>query len=128
MKRFCLLGVVAAIVFVASTSHDILALKNVTSEQEFNQIIVKNKVVVDFYADWCGPCQRMKTILEQVEQDYPGIVFVKVNIESLGRLAKEYNVKGIPTLIFFKDGRVVGRMVGLRTKQEVVDKIKNIFA
>ena len=128
MKRFCLLGIVATAICVTSTSHDMFALESITSEQEFSQIIAKNKVVVDFYADWCGPCQRMKAILEQVEQGYPDIVFVKVNIDSLSPLSKKYGVRSIPTVIFFKGGEVVGRMVGTKTKAEVADKINSVFA
>jgi len=128
MKRFCRLTVLILSV-TASTSYDMFALTNITSEEEFNQILnQKTKVVVDFYAEWCGPCKQMKITLEQVEKDYQDIMFVKVNIDSLRNLANKFKVRSIPTVIFFKDGQKVKQFVGAKSKAEISALINNVFS
>ncbi len=74
--------------------------------------------VIDFYADWCGPCQMMKPIFEEVEQEYEGKVeFKKVDVETEGALAEEYQVKGIPTFVILRDGKEVDRRSGAMPKE-----------
>ncbi|MFC1790832.1 thioredoxin [Patescibacteria group bacterium] len=70
-------------------------------------------VLVDFYADWCGPCQTAKPVLENLSKDYEGkINFGKVNIDQNQELAGKYGVMSIPTLVIFKEGKEVKRQVG----------------
>ena len=72
-------------------------------------------VVVDFWAAWCGPCRMQGPILEQVEKENEGKVkVVKVNVDEEGELAMTFGVQSIPTLLFYKDGRVINKAIGVR--------------
>lgn len=82
-------------------------------------------VVVDFYADWCGPCRAMGPILEEVAAESAGSVkIVKVNVDQAREIAREYKVSGMPTFLFFKDGEVKERLVGKQTKQSMLNHIE----
>ena len=77
--------------------------------------------VIDFYADWCGPCQMLKPIMEELETEYgEGVKFERVNIDEEPVRAQEFEVMSIPTLVFMDDeGKVLETMVGLREKEEI---------
>lgn len=78
-------------------------------------------VLVDFYADWCGPCNMMAPIIEELASDLQGKARVgKINVDENQDLAMEYNVMSIPTLIIFKEGKEVKRIVGVRSKEELI--------
>lgn len=80
-------------------------------------------VVVDFWAAWCGPCRMIAPIIDQLADEYEGKLKVgKVNVDEQGQLAAQYGVMSIPTLVFFKNGEEVERVVGVRPKPEL-DKI-----
>lgn len=76
-------------------------------------------VLVDFYADWCGPCRALAPVLEQLAQEAQGVRIVKVNVDQAPSLAAQYRVSAIPTLILFNQGKPVQRMTGLMTKEEL---------
>lgn len=76
-------------------------------------------VLVDFYADWCGPCRALAPVLEQLAQETQGVRIVKVNVDQAPNLAAQYRVSAIPTLILFNQGKPVQRMTGLMTKEEL---------
>ena len=83
---------------------------------------VKNsdkKVLLDFYAEWCGPCRMVGPLLEELAAEHPEYVIAKVNVDDEPDLAQEYGVSSIPTLMFFRGGKVVRRVVGLRSKAEI---------
>ena len=81
-------------------------------------------VFVDFWAEWCGPCRMVSPVVEDLANEYDGKVkFVKVNVDQAGQLASRYNVFSIPTLVLFKDGKVVSQQVGASSKESYKDMI-----
>lgn len=103
-------------------------VKNYTEvfEDTFESEVLKSTqtVLVDFYADWCGPCKSLSPILEEVAKENNDVKLVKVNVDENGNLAERYEAYYIPTLVVIKDGVEVNRSVGLITKEEVLDLIK----
>ena len=95
------------------------------NEQDFqNEVLNKEGVaLVDFYADWCGPCKMLGPVIDNIAEERTDIVIGKVNVDDHGSLAAQYNVMSIPTLIVFKDGKEVNRMVGLQSKAKILDAL-----
>ena len=97
-------------------------MKKVSSLSEFNDILKNNsKVVVDFYADWCGPCKRISPQLEELAKKFSDITFIKVNVESGEEISEEYHISSLPTFLFFHNGKlldtnVVGASIDNLTK------------
>ena len=80
-------------------------------------------VLVDFYADWCGPCKMMSPVVEELARELQGKAKVgKINVDENQDLAMEYNVMSIPTLIIFKEGKEFKRFVGVRNKNELLNE------
>lgn len=80
-------------------------------------------VLVDFYADWCGPCKMMAPVIEELARELEGKAKVgKINIDENTNIAVKYDIMSIPTLIIFKDGKEVRRFVGLRDKEELLNE------
>ncbi len=93
----------------------------------FDSEVVNNNgvTVVDFYADWCGPCRKLAPIMEEVEQEFVGkIKFTKINTDNNIEMAKRYQVSGLPTLMVFKNGEPAERMVGLMPKSSIINNIE----
>ena len=85
-------------------------------------------VLVDFYADWCGPCKMMAPIVEGLAQGYDGKVKVgKLNIDDQMEIAQQYRVMSIPTFILFKDGKAVETSVGAMSKDELESKLQKVL-
>lgn len=81
-------------------------------------------VVVDFYADWCGPCRRLSPVIEQVSSQFNGAVnFVKVNVDNSPQTAQKYHINSIPTVMVFQHGRPVDSTTGLVPEQELTSMI-----
>ena len=86
-------------------------------------------VLVDFWAEWCGPCKMIGPILEELADEYDGRVKVgKVNIDQHSGLATEYGVRAIPTLLLFQQGQVTDQMVGLRSKRDLKASLDRVAA
>ena len=84
-------------------------------ESNFEHGVAKGVTLVDFYADWCGPCRMLTPVLEQVSKEMAGKVKVsKVDIDNSQKIASHFQVMSVPTMILFKDGKEVNRLVGLR--------------
>jgi thioredoxin 1 len=84
-------------------------------DQTFDQTIRTGVILIDFYADWCGPCRMLTPVLEQVAQELQGKVSIgKLDIDKNQKVASTYQVTSVPTMILFKNGKEVGRLVGLR--------------
>lgn len=97
------------------------------SDNSFKEFIGKGNVVVDFWADWCGPCKMMAPVFDELEKELKNVKFAKVNVDEHGELASEASVRGIPTLILFKDGVEVDRVVGFVPKDSLKQRINNAF-
>ena len=94
------------------------------SSENFEKEVLKSEkpVLVDFYADWCGPCNAMAPVIEELAKELEGKVKVgKINVDENPDIAVEYNVMSIPTLIVFKNGKEEKRLVGLRNKEELIN-------
>ena len=90
----------------------------VVNKTEFESIIKEGVVLVDFYAEWCGPCKMIGPVLEQLAGEYEGKAeIVKVNVDNENELAAAYGVMSIPNLILFKDGQPVKQVVGYQAKK-----------
>ena len=93
----------------------------VTTATFENEVLKSDKpVLVDFNADWCGPCQMLKPTIEQLAEERDDIKIVSVNIEENDDLAYDYDVSSIPCLVVFKDGKEAKRSVGLKPKSEII--------
>lgn len=101
---------------------------NVT-EASFEADVLKSTVpvLVDFWAEWCGPCKMLIPVLNELATEYAGKVKIaKVNVNQAGMLAGQYNVQSIPALFFFKGGQVVAQMVGARSKKDLKAQLDQI--
>ena len=100
----------------------------ILNSNEFDNAIASGIVLVDFYADWCGPCKMMAPIIDQLATEYEGKVKIgKVNTDENRAIASKYNIMSIPTIIFIKDGEVVETTVGALPKQVLEQKIATLF-
>ena len=93
------------------------------NSDNFNSLIKEGLTIVDFYAEWCGPCKMMGPVLETLEN----VNVIKVNVDSNEELSTEYRIMSIPTLVFFKDGEKKEEVVGFHSKEqieEILGKIK----
>jgi len=97
------------------------------SEQSFDEEVKSSEqpVLVDFWAEWCGPCKMIAPTLEDISQDYAGRLKVaKLNVDDAPGVAMRFNVQSIPTLILFKDGQPIERIIGYMPKERLLQKIK----
>ncbi|MFK7786122.1 MAG: thioredoxin [Crocinitomicaceae bacterium] len=90
-------------------------MKNISNQNEFNSLINQSKpILLDFYADWCGPCQTLLPTVDKLSKEYNGSVEIrKVNVDENKELAAQFNVRSIPALFFIKDNEIVDRVNGL---------------
>ena len=98
----------------------------VITEEAFEREVLKSskKVLVDFYAEWCGPCRMMSPVLDEFARENPNIKVVKVNVSNGGAILGKYGIRGLPTLIVFQGGRETRRGVGARTKAGVQNLVR----
>ena len=101
-----------------------MALANMLTltETNFADEVIRSPVpvLVDFWAEWCGPCKMIAPILEEIAQEYDGRLKIgKVNIDDQQALASQHGIRAIPTLLVFKDGEVADQIVGLRSKRDL---------
>ena len=101
---------------------------HVLTSDNFNKEVLKeNKVVlVDLYADWCGPCKMLSPTVESIANEESAVKVGKLNVDANSDLASEYGVQSIPTLLFFKDGELKERTVGVQTKAQIKEVLNKI--
>lgn len=97
----------------------------ILDESNFSKEIEKGVTLVDFFAEWCGPCRMLAPVVEEVAQNLKGkAFFAKVDIDKQVKLAIQYQVTSIPTLILFKDGEEIDRIVGLRDEKALTEFVE----
>jgi thioredoxin len=99
------------------------------TDADFEANIKKHKVIlVDCWADWCGPCRMMSPIIDELAKEYAGeVVFAKLNVDENPRTPQHFNISGIPTLLIFKDGKLVDRLVGATPKLLLENRVKKFL-
>ncbi len=93
---------------------------HVKSIAEFEEKLAQGEVLVDFFATWCGPCNMLAPVLEQVASENPDLVVLKVDVDELGELAQRYGIASIPTLIHFVDGKEKNKTLGFLPKPRLL--------
>ena len=92
------------------------------NQNNFDEILAgKKPALLDFYADWCGPCRMVAPIIEEIAREHPEYVVGKVNVDEEPELAGEYGVFSIPTLVVLKNGKVSRKITGARPKEKILD-------
>jgi thioredoxin 1 len=104
-------------------------VKSVTTDS-FDEEVVKSQglVMVDFWATWCGPCKIVAPVVEELAKEYEGkVTFAKLNTDENPDIASRYSIRGIPTLMFFKDGKVMDQVVGAVPKGQLKSKLDSLL-
>lgn len=105
-----------------------MAVLNITEENFENEVLKSNvPVIIDFYADWCGPCKMMSPIVDEIAEELKEKVKVgKINSDDNMNLAEKYGIMSIPTILVIKDGNVVKTFVGVTDKATIINEVNNI--
>ena len=98
----------------------------VLTTENFEQEVLKSKqvTVVDFWAPWCGYCVKLTPVIEQISQEIPQAKIVKVNTDENLKITQEFSISGIPSVLIFKNGEAVERLVGLMPKSSIISNIE----
>ncbi len=100
---------------------------NIKSKEEFYELSKNGALVVDFYADWCGPCRMLSPVMEELASQYEGkATFAKLNVDNVDEIPSLFNIRSIPCVIFIKDGKEVNRIVGFRPRKEFEIAIESL--
>ena len=102
-------------------------MKRIKNQSEFKEIIQDGRpILLDFYADWCGPCQVQLPVVEELSREYAeDFIIAKVNVDENPQLAQDFGVRSIPALFFIQDGEVKEKYAGLQSKTLLEEKINN---
>ena len=107
----------------------IIMAKEFTTENFTKEVLEANlPVLVDFWAEWCGPCRMISPLIDELHTDFKDqAVIGKVNVDSESDISAKYGITSIPTLLFFKDGEIVDKHVGSASKSQLEDKLKSLI-
>jgi thioredoxin 2 len=97
------------------------------TDATFRSTIGSGRFIVDFWAPWCGPCRQIAPVLEQIARERHDVRVAKLNVDHNPRTSSEFGVQGIPLLVFFRDGREAGRLVGAHPKSNIEAAIRQYF-
>ncbi|MBP5427200.1 MAG: thioredoxin [Clostridiales bacterium] len=102
-----------------------MSIRHITNANFEQEVMKSDKlVVVDFWATWCGPCRAIGPVVDELAQEYNGeVVIGKINVDEEGELSRKYKVMSIPTIMLFKNGEVIDKVVGLRSKEDLIELI-----
>lgn len=104
-------------------------MTRVLTSADFTSTIASGVTLVDMYADWCGPCQRIAPIIEEISHEYEDRANItKLDVDASGDIAQQYGVMSIPTLLVFKNGQLVDKTVGLSDKESLVELLNKHLA
>ena len=100
-------------------------VKDITTQEFDEKVIDSSKpVLVDFWAEWCGPCKMLSPVVDSVSEQVVDVDFYKVNVDEESDLAREYGIMSIPTLIVFKDGEIVEQSVGVISEDDIKELVE----
>lgn len=95
------------------------------TEENFNLVNSSDKrVLIDFYADWCGPCKMVSPIVDEIAEEYPQYLIAKVNVDEQPSIAAQFGVMSIPTLVVIENGTIINQAVGARPKAQIIDLLE----
>ena len=99
------------------------------SDQTFDKEVLQSDkpVVVDFWAAWCGPCKMLSPVVEEVAKEHQEVKFCKINVDDNPNQAGRFQIMSIPTLIFFRQGKAVDKVIGLISKGEMVKRVQGVL-
>lgn len=103
-----------------------MAVTDLTKDNFDSEIKKKKFAIVDFYADWCAPCQMMKPVLKNVSEEFKQILFAKVDVDENHELAVRFGIRSIPCIIIFRDGEEADRLVGYRSEDDLKEKLDGL--
>ena len=96
------------------------------NENYFDEIKNSEKIILlDFYADWCGPCRMVSPIVDEIAKENPDYLVGKINVDNEPKLAQDFDVSSIPVLLVMRDGKIVNQSVGAKTKQQILAMIED---
>ena len=102
-----------------------MAVLHLTKENFESEVLKSDKkVLVDFWATWCGPCQMVSPIIEELGEELTDVKVCKVDVDKEPEISIQYNIMSIPTLIVFENGEIANKTIGARTKDEILDLLK----
>ena len=96
------------------------------TKENFESLVLKSEkpVLIDFYATWCGPCQMMAPIVDELAEEQPDIIVGKIDVDEEGELAMRFGIVSIPTIVVMKNGKVAAKQVGLAQKDRLLEMLK----
>lgn len=95
-------------------------IKHVTTNAELYEAMKAPKVLVDFYATWCGPCNRLTPIIEKVSEEHPELSVIKIDVDEVPEVAQKYEVRSIPTLLYVEEGKIIDQTLGYMPEEALL--------